>query len=139
MILQNIPEISLYPVADRGKPNLERIQLRIQAPLNIGQYGVMIGYRSIPDQNTQPIPNLLYWFGDGLLNAGDWILLYTGSGKSTTNDWHDPPGSKYYSIHWGHGSTLFTNSSIVPILFRTDAVNIGDIPQDVPQLGVSGT
>lgn len=133
MILTTFTELLLYPVVDRGVPNTERIPILVQEQTDMGRFGIMAGFT---DQNglTMPFKDNLYWFGDGLVNPGDWMLIYTGSGTPRTDNWHTPPGSKIYTIHWGRLQTMFANSNVVPILFRTDFAQIGQPQGDLPQL-----
>jgi len=134
MIVTDLSQLVLYPVVDRGTPNSERIPIFVQEHTNMGQFGVMVGL-SGQDGFATPLKDNLYWFGDGLVNSGDWILLYTGSGTPKTEDFIGSQGSKIYTIHWGRSQTMFANTAIVPIVFRTDAVHVGQKPEDVPQIG----
>ena len=133
MIVANLEELLLYPVADRGVPNAERIPIFVRERIDLGQFGLMIGY-SAPDKFAMPIKDNLYWFGDGFVNPGDWIMLYTGNGSPRTDDLDQKQGSKMYTIHWGRAQTMFAHSQIVPVLFKIDAVDIGVPPGNLPQL-----
>lgn len=135
MIVTELSELVLYPVEDRGIPNSERIAIYAKESVNMGRYGVMVGHVS-DDNSANPFQDNFFWFGDGVIKRGDWILLYTGKGEPKAIDWKEP-GTKVYSIHWGRGTTMFANTNIVPILFRLDAVNVGRSPSDLPQLGGS--
>lgn len=137
MIVTNLTELELYPVEDRGVPNLERIAILVKDTTNMGQYGIMIGNAS-GDNSAIPYQDNLFWFGDGIVNKGDWILLYTGSGTPRTDAW-EASGGNIYSVHWGRNVTMFANSNIVPILFRVDAVTVSTPPGDVPQLALMNT
>lgn len=134
MIVADLSELLLHPVAERGVPNNERIPILVRETTDMGRYGLMVG-NSGAHGFTMPFQDNLFWFGDGVVNAGDWLLVYTGSGSPRTHDWNQPPGSKLYVLHWGRPITMFADSQIVPILFRTDAVSIGTPPGNVPQLG----
>lgn len=136
MILSGISELLLYPVENRGNPNSERVPVFVKETIQTGCYGLMVG-QSTANGLALPFHDNLFWFGDGQVNAGDWIIIYTGSGTHSIQDWHTPPGSKIYSTHWGRKNTMFANSLIVPILFRTDAVTIGQQPVDLPQLNAT--
>jgi len=133
MIVTDLSQLVLYPVVDRGIPNSERIPIFVQERTNMGQFGVMVGL-SGQDSFATPLRDNLYWFGDGLVKPGDWIFLYTGSGTPKIEDLIGSQGSKIYTIHWGRAQTMFANTTIVPIVFRTDAVNVGQKPEDVPQI-----
>lgn len=134
MILQSLSELLLYPVSDRGIPNSERIPILVQEHTDMGKFGVMLGLAN-RKSFANPYQDNLFWFGDGIVKPGDWIFLYTGNGTPRADDWHTPQGSKIYSVHWGKSKTIFANSSIVPILFRADAVQVGSSVVDLPQLG----
>jgi len=134
MIVTSLTELLLYPVADRGVPNSERLPILVREHIDIGRYGLMVGSSGV-NGLAVPFQDNFFWFGDGLVNPGDWILVYTGGGVPRTDDWSQPPGSKVYTVHWGKDKTIFANSSVVPILFRIDAVGVG-LPQDnLPQTG----
>ena len=137
MIVADLSELLLYPVAERGVPNSERIPIFVREMTDMGRYGLMVGHSGAGGFAT-PFQDNLFWFGDGVVNAGDWLLVYTGAGTPRTLDWEQSPGSKLYVLHWGRPRTMFANSQIVPILFRTDSGSVGTPPGNVPQLGRIG-
>jgi hypothetical protein len=100
MIVADLSELLLYPVAERGVPNAERIPILVRETIDVGCYGIMVGNSGTHGFAT-PFQDNLFWFGDGIVNAGDWILVYTGSGSPRSLDWTQPPGSKVYVVHWG--------------------------------------
>lgn len=134
MILAPITELLMHPVADRGLPNLERIPILVQEQTEMSQFGLLIGSATNPNFAV-PIQDNFFWFGEGVVNPGDWILLYTGSGTPRTDDWNSLPGAKVYSIHWGRNRTVFANTNIVPLLFKTTCIQVGASPSDLPQIG----
>ncbi|MCE9936355.1 hypothetical protein [Aeromonas salmonicida] len=129
MMVATISELEIRGIYDRGHPNMERIAIYVNSPLNIGQYGIMLGVRADAG-SAFPIKDNLFWFGDGLLNPGDWIFVYTGSGVATNNGIPNST-SKVYTTHWGKPTTIFHGQNIVPMLFRADAVQV---PSDTPNL-----
>jgi hypothetical protein len=127
MIVADITELALMGVYDRGIPNQERIVLLARQQLNVGQYGIMLGIRmssALPSKMAQPVRDNLFWFGDGILNAGDWIFLYTGPGQARAGI---VPNTiqRMYTMHWGRKETILHHPDLVPILFRMDAVIVG--------------
>lgn len=134
MIVTDLLELKLHSVINRGIPNQERVAIYIEENTNMGQYGVMIGHASV-NNTALPYQDNLFWFGDGGVNKGDWIFLYTGKGTPKTDVLETGTGN-IYSVHWGRESTIFANSSIIPILFRLDAVDVGIPPENLPQLGL---
>jgi len=130
MIVGLITELSVVGVFARGVPNEERIVLRANEPIQIGQYGLMIGVR-LGQGFASPVRDNLLWFGDGTLNGGDWVFVYTGPGIARATNL---PNSreKLYSIHWGKQTTCLANAELVPILFRVDAVQVVDSVLSLP-------
>ncbi|MGF1788978.1 hypothetical protein L4D00_24775 [Photobacterium swingsii] len=132
MLVSNITEFTVTGIQDRGVANLERIAIYVNETVNIGQFGVMIGNQPFGHTQAYPIRDNLLWFGDAVLNQGDWIFIYTGLGNVTQTDLEG--GKKLYSIYWGKAQTVFARTDIVPILFKVDGVQIPALPNDVPQI-----
>jgi hypothetical protein len=133
MIVELITELSVIGVFSRGVANEERIVLRATEPIQMGQYGLMIGVR-LGQGLATPIRDNLLWFGDGILGKGDWVFVYTGPGKGSVTDLPNTQ-EKLYSIHWGRETTFLSSPDLVPILFRVDAVQITDSLLGLPQSG----
>ena len=132
MIVDLLKEMRIISILHRGVPNRECIAILVNEDLNLGQYGVMLGTHSSETGGALPFNDNLFWFGDGKLEKGDWIFIYTGSGVPTKNE--DTETDTYnYSIFWGRLNTVFANTAIVPLLFRSDAVDVLQPPLDVPQ------
>ena len=131
MIVGNISELSLVDVLDRGVPNKESIAISVHANVNLGQFGIILGSFSQTGMAV-PFRDNLFWFGDGLVRAGDWIFVDTGEGHPTQSKNHNDDGI-IYTVFWNKQKTLFARSNVVPILFRVDSVDIPDPPEDVPQ------
>ena len=133
MILSSITELSLVGVFDRGVANLERIVIRANIDLNLGQFGIMLGYRNT---NGLAIPynDHLFWFGDGVVKQGEWLIVYTGQGQGQISEFED---KKVYTVHWGKPTTVLAHSEVLPILFRADAVTVAVPPLNLPQGGSS--
>lgn len=122
MIVDIIPELKIIGIHDRGVANKERIAISVYEPVNMGQFGLLLGVRQQAGMAV-PIRDNFYWFGDGYVNHGDWIFVYTGPGETRTTELPNTT-QKLYSIHWGRTTTLLSDAEIVPILFRLDAVDV---------------
>lgn len=129
MIVNIVTEITVVGVFDRGIPNQERIVLRVNDTVNLGQYGLMVGVRG-GNGAAFPIRDNLLWFGDGFVNSGDWIFVYTGPGEPRATTLPNTQ-ERLYSLHWGRTQTMLHHRDVVPILFRVDAVQV---PQEVASL-----
>jgi len=130
MIVGDIFEF-MVSVYDQGIPNRERIVLYANETVNTGQYGLMVGI--LATGNTAfPIPDNLFWFGDAIINKGDWIFIYTGPGEAKLTEIPNST-NKMYSVHWGRSKTVLNHQDLVPILFRVDAVQIPNVqPKALP-------
>lgn len=124
-----ITEMTIVGVFDRGVANQERIMIRVNETVNMGQYGLLLGLRS-EGAAAIPINDCFYWFGEGLVHSGEFIFVYTGPGEPVDSILPDNK-TKTYSLHWGRDTTVLQNIEVVPILFQTDAVFVF---QNQPQL-----
>jgi hypothetical protein len=99
----------------------------------MGQFGLMIGVR-LGQGFAAPIRDNLLWIGDGILNKGDWLFVYTGPGQARVTNLPNSQ-EKLYSIHWGRQTTFLASPDLVPILFRVDAVHLTDSVLSLPRPG----
>ena len=135
MILPDLEELSISRVFERGIPNKECVAISVNQNTNMGQYGLMLGIAET-QQTAIPLHHQLYWFGDGLVQRGDWIFLYTGAGTPQTRVLVVGGIAKSYTCFWGKPSTAFANSQVVPILFKIGALDVHAQPADKLQLGL---
>lgn len=133
MIFPTIAELSVVTVLDRGIPNRECVAIQANEPVDLGRVGIMLGVFGT-NQMALPIQDQLFWFGDGNIQAGDWIFVNTGDGEPRFGKTNDDKNN-VYTVFWKKSKTLFANSNIVPILFRIDAVQVFLPQTDVPQIG----
>lgn len=134
MIVDDLVELSVIRVFERGVANKECIAILVNETTNMGQYGMMLGVAQ-GTNSAVPVYDQLFWFGDGVAQKGDWIFVYTGSGKPRTTRTTDNL-SNIYTVFWGKPTTVLANSYIVPILFRVGAVEVGSPPVDRLQHGI---
>jgi hypothetical protein len=123
MIVQLIIELTIVDIADRGLPNMERIVIRANSVVNLGQYGIMLGLRGAATSNAFPIRDNLLWLGDAVLLEGDWLFVYTGPGEPKITGLPNT-NQRLISVHWGRPQTILNHEALVPILFRIDAVQV---------------
>ena len=131
MRVSDILELEIVSVLERGYPNRECIAIQAKESINLGQYGIMIGEYS--ENGVFPFRDNMFWFGDGLMKEGDWLFVYTGAGSPFQNKASDSIHD-IYTVFWGREHTLFTNSNVVPLLFRIDAVDILSPSSNTSQL-----
>ena len=69
MIVADIIELTVMTVLERGVPNEECIAIMANERINLGQYGIMLGFYA--DFNSGiPFKDHLFWFGDGYVEKG---------------------------------------------------------------------
>lgn len=115
-------ELSLFGVYDPGVPNVERVVVRANAQVNMGQYALIVGMRA-HGQDVFPFRDNFFWFGTGMVQPGDWIFVFTGPGEARVTQ---VPNSqeKIYSVHWGRPKIMFNHYDIIPSLIRLDAFQL---------------
>lgn len=112
--------LKIVDVHDRGVPNYERIVLTITEDTPLTNYFLGVGFaRGL--NHVLPINDNTFWFGAGVVNRGDWIFLYTGSGEPNSSKVPNQE-NEMYRLHWGRKGVLFSQEDIIPYLF--EAVNI---------------
>lgn len=131
MIVNTITELSIVTVLERGVPNKESIAIQVLERINLGQYGIMLGTYAQSGMAT-PFRDNLFWFGDGVVESGDWIFVETGKGEP--RQLKDADQHNIFTVFWNKPTTIFARSNIVPMLFRVDAVDVLEPPSDVPQI-----
>ena len=134
MIVGDVTELGIVTILDRGVPNKECIAVSVRQAVNMGRYGLMLAQHDTTESKSSvPFFDNLFWFGDGVANANDWLFVYTGPGTPTSTQAANGV-NRVFRLHWGKPHTVFANSMVVPILFRVDAVDILLPPSDQPQL-----
>lgn len=129
MIVNALNELTIISILDRGVPNQECIAIKVNEKINLGQYGIMLGMYS-HSKLAMPFQDNLFWFGDGYIDEGDWIFVYTGDGEPKSSQTKDEL-KNIYSLFWAKQNTVFANSNIVPLLFKVDAVDVFSPPENV--------
>jgi hypothetical protein len=132
MILPITEELTVVSILDRGVPNQECIALQINQPVDLGQFGIMIGVLGA-DGYAVPIRDQLFWLGGARVEAGDWIFINTGDGEPRLSKTFDQQHN-IYTVFWKKTNTVFANTNVVPILFKVETVDVLRPPINRPQL-----
>jgi hypothetical protein len=70
-------------------------------------------------RDTDKISNELrhmYWFGEYLVNAGDWVKLMTGIGQPSVGK--NDRGTKTHTFFWNLGRTVWNQDGDCAVLFQ---------------------
>lgn len=129
-LLPDITELLLLPVFDRGVPNTERIVIKPQLALDIGNYGVLVGLRMPGQDLVTPLRDQLFWFGTGMVYPTDWLFLYTGHGTPSRIPYES---GHVMTVYWGRNETVFHDHQFVPAVVRFGSILVEQRPRPVPQ------
>ena len=122
--------LELLPyVSDRGVTGQERIYFRANQRVSLRDYLLLVGVRLL-DNTSFPSPNHVLWLGNDTLEAGTWLVVFTGPGAPLVSRIRDT-GEPARILYWGKPTTLFDDPRTVPILVRFEqhAVQFGLPPE----------
>ena len=107
--------LRIVRIADRGVPNQERLHLKASSKTDLCFFVVFDTVRTAPDKVSVK-PKNVHWFSSKVIDVGDSVVLYTGSG--TPNETRNPDGSKNHFFYWGLSSTIWNASESCAILLE---------------------
>ena len=138
--LPNLSELHLVGVADRGVPNKERIIFRPREVVELQRYFVGLGFVTDATKGLfLPHKDRIFYFPEAYPTESDWVVLYTGKGQETTSEL-PTTGETAHTFFWGAENVLFTQSQVIPTLFRIGALQIPEQgPLNLPGYKPAGT
>ena len=103
--------------------------MRANQRVSLRDYLLLVGIRLL-DNTSFPSPNHVLWLGNDTLDAGTWLIVYTGPGAplvSHIRGTNEPARILY----WHKPTTLFDDPRTVPILvrFESNAAQFGEPPR----------
>ena len=124
------PPLQLVSTADRGVPGQERVYLKTHSRVNLGEYLLLVGMKLL-DQDAVPLRNYVFWLGHHYVDAGHWVIIYTGPGAVQPLSTHTRDTKESALVfHWGQQYTVFHDSRVVPCLVHIDPTGV--------QVGING-
>ena len=94
-------KVQIVRIADRGVPTKERLHLRAEADVDIGQYLVFhTGFVAPDSTNIATPPKHVFWFRASVIKAGDNVVLYTTRVGLASSE-ERPDGGKNHFFYWG--------------------------------------
>jgi len=110
------PDLEILGVVDAGVPNHERIVIRPTRPISLAGFGITLGVFVSDDLGAAPLYDNVFWFPDIVIDPPTWLFIYTGPGRvlQTTVESGEPA----LCLHWQRQYVVFTDPSIVPVLFE---------------------
>jgi hypothetical protein len=121
-VLPKVMALQLVGVMDAGSPNQERVYLKANLDVRLGEYLLLTGWK-ITQDIANPLPENVLWLGHLNADAGMWVVVYTGPGEQRITQMDT--GEPGLILHWGKQTTIFHHPQVVPVLVHLDAVGVG--------------
>ncbi|MBV8891180.1 MAG: hypothetical protein JO062_17805 [Bryobacterales bacterium] len=107
--------LEITSFADAGNHENERLVIKAQSDLDIGDYLVLY---SATSRKGGPVSGRksAYWFPDGLIEAGDLIVVYTKAGTTSTKELSSGRTAHFY--YWGLDKPLWGDANKTAVILR---------------------
>ena len=102
--------LRVLQIADRGKPNLERVHIKVEAPVSLSYYLVLhSSYITVNGLANGARP--AFWFPNVSVATGQDVVLYTRAGQYSLN------GNAHF-FFWGLNQTLWNSPADCAVLMQ---------------------
>jgi len=118
-------KIEISSFADAGNYQNERLVIKVQSDIDIGEYAVFCSAVSTEGDPTSGRKNA-YWFPDGSVKSGDLVVLYTKRGTTSTKKLTGARTAHFY--YWGEEKALWGSADNAAVLLSIDEWNY-EIPK----------
>lgn len=106
-------KLKVTAIREAGNLAKERIVLRAEVGLDIGEYVLLqTGFKE-DSVNTSVF--YAYWFPDKVINAGDYIVLYTKQGKASQVEFRDVQS---HFLYWGKSQAVWDRENSAAVLMH---------------------
>ncbi|MHC8330224.1 hypothetical protein [Pseudomonas sp. LB1P83] len=141
-MIKPIETLQIVDVQNPGIPNQERIAIYVHKFCNLAEYCLILTLPT-PEGGSVPVKDHMLWFGQGMVQPGDWIFVYTAVGSTTIlpNPAPQLPGAvprRFINLHWGKNHTIFQNRALSPMLIEIGGTGILIPPAPAYQGGLEG-
>lgn len=114
--------LELFGVYDRALPGKERIVLRVNEPVSLAPFALLIGWQT-SEGGIVPLNDQFFWLGPRDINVPGWVFVYTGSGNEILST-ETGTGEPLQALYWGKRSVVFTSPMVIPALIQIADVDI---------------
>ena len=111
-------KIEIIQILDRGVANKERLWLKVLANTNL-QYFIVFDTIYTAESTISNLQRHAYWFNAKEVKAGDYVVLYTGSGSPSEQRKED--GSTTHFLFWGLEKTIWNTKEGCAVLFEINS------------------
>lgn len=106
-------KLKVTAIREAGNLEKERIVMKAESSLDVGEYVLLqTGFRE-DSVNTSVFT--AYWFPDKEVSAGDYVILYTKSGRASERDFNDVQSHFFY---WGKSEPIWDKKSRAAVLLH---------------------
>ncbi len=106
-------KIQIHSIIDKGKLQSERVALRVQEDCNLMFYCLHLTYE-LPEGGFYNRSKQVYWFPPQQVRTGDWIVISTKTGSSSSRINQDESTSYFHYL--GLDQTIFNNPNDAIVL-----------------------
>ncbi len=111
-------KIGIVDIFDRGIPYKERLVLKVFLNFNLS-YCVILNSTYVSPAALSTYPKGSFWFPPKDVNAGDLVVVYSGSGVNSEVKNQD--GSTSHFFYWGSPNTLWNQSDDCAVVLELNA------------------
>jgi len=121
------PILDIFGTYDRGVPNAERIVLHANGPINLAEFGIILGLQTPTGNDAWPLRDQFLWLGSVLIQTPSWVFIYTGKGRyGVSQETHTK--EPVHNIYWEKPTTILDNNGVIPILLHLNQILLGNKP-----------
>ena len=103
--------LELLYVAGKGDIDKERVVLKATTKLDLIGYILLNSY-SEDGQTSYDLNDKVFWFPSKIVNAGEYIRIYTKSGKyETTQGTFKKEPATFHDFYWRLSNPIWTEKS----------------------------
>lgn len=104
--------LQILGILDRGKANVERVEFRVVAPVNLSAY-LVFNTTFNPNNTIMAAAQLAFWFPATAVAPGQKVVLYTrGPGPG------DTPTAFQHTFYWNLKQTLWNRPEDTAVLIN---------------------
>ena len=108
--------LTLVGIRDANEIASERVVLRVVKPANLIEYLILNAGSRKPDA-IRDLNQHVYWFPKFDVKEGDFVRLYTRSGRDLTRDGkYGDDKARYHDFFWGKDEPVWRGTSNAVVL-----------------------
>lgn len=110
-------DIRITGIHGHGAAPKEYVAMRVDADCDVGDYILADTTYIEPDQISNELRHM-FWFPNKQVEAGDTIILRTGTGTNTEEAMDD--GSTKHRFYWGLKSAVWNDTGDTAVLIKVE-------------------